>query len=133
MGGAKVDEEFIKQKALNLLTFSLFNTALGSTIGLSKVGKENKEALFLAATNKDEVLYEAKKALENKQISQSAYNEITQNVEAASKVLEKVPMVDGKGNQLGRKEATELMYLKIKEQYLEDQIKKDTPIKVQEK
>jgi hypothetical protein len=133
MGGAKVDEEFIKQKALNLLTFSLFNTALGSAIGLSKVGKENKEALFLAATNKDEVLYEAKKALENKQISQSAFNEITQNVEAASKVLEKVPMVDGKGNQLGRKEATELMYLKIKEQYLEDQIKKDTPIKVQEK
>ena len=133
MGGAKVDEEFIKQKALNLLTFSLFNTALGSAIGLSKVGKENKEALFLAATNKDEVLYEAKKALENKQISQSAYNQITQNVEAASKVLEKVPMVDGKGNELGRKEATELMYLKIKEQYLEDQIKKDTPKKVQEK
>lgn len=133
MGGAKVDEEFIKQKALNLLTFSLFNTALGSTIGLSKVGKENKEALFLAATNKDEVLYEAKKALENKQISQSAYNQITQNVEAAYKVLEKVPMVDGKGNELGRKEATELMYLKIKEQYLEDQIKKDTPKKVQEK
>jgi len=133
MGGAKVDEEFIKQKALNLLTFSLFNTALGSAVGLSKVGKENKEALFLAATNKDQVLYEAQKALENKQISQSAYNQITQNVESASKVLEKVPMVNGKGKELSRKEASELMYLKIKEQFIEDQIKKDLPKKMQDK
>jgi hypothetical protein len=133
MGGAKVDEEFIKQKALNLLTFSLFNTALGSAVGLYNVGKENKEALFLAATNKDEVLYEAQKALENKQISQSAYNQITQNVEAASKVLEKVPMVNGKGKELSRKEASELMYLKIKEQFIEDQIKKDLPKKMQDK
>jgi hypothetical protein len=126
-------EDYANQKALNLLTFSIFNTALGSIVSMSKIGKENKEALFLAAVNKDEVLYEAEKALANKQISQSAYSQIKQNVEAASKVLDKVPMLNGKGEKLNRKEATELMYLKIREQFLEDQIKKDVPKKVQEK
>ena len=133
MRGAEVDEEFVKQKALNLLSFSLFNTILGTSIGMSKIGKENKEALFLAATNKDEVLYEAEKAFANKQISPSTYSQIKGNVEAATKVLEKVPMVNGKGEQLSTKEASELMYLKIKEQYIENQIKKDLPKTVQAK
>ena len=133
MRGAEVDEEFVKQKALNLLSFSLFNTILGTSIGMSKIGKENKEALFLAATNKDEVLYEAEKAFANKQISPSTYSQIKGNVESATKVLEKVPMVNGKGEQLSTKEASELMYLKIKEQYIENQIKKDVPKTVQAK
>jgi hypothetical protein len=131
--GAEVNEEFVKQKALNLLTFSIFNTALGTGIGMSQIGKENKEALFLAATNKDEVLYEAEKAFANKQITPSDYNQIKQNVEAASKVLERVPMVNGKGEKLNKKEATELFWLKIQEQNIEDQIKKDLPKDVQDK
>ena len=87
----------------------------------------------MAATNKDEVLYEAEKAFANKQISPSIYSQIKGNVEAATKVLEKVPMVNGKGEQLSTKEASELMYLKIKEQYIENQIKKDLPKTVQAK
>jgi hypothetical protein len=125
--------EYAKQKALNFLTFSIFNTVLGTGIEMSKIGKENKEALFLAATNKEEVLYEAEKAFANKKISPSEYSQIKQNVEAASKVLERVPMVNGKGEKLGRKEAAELFILKIQEQNIEDQIKKDLPKELQDK
>ena len=131
--GEKVDSEFIKRRVVGLLNFTLFNVATKSILGVPKIDKQSKEALFLAATNKDEVLYQAEKSLANKEITESEYNQIKGNVEAASKVLERVPMVNGKGEQLSRKEATELMYLKIQEQFIEDKIKKDLPKEVQEK
>ena len=131
--GEKVDSEFIKRRVVGLLNFTLFNVATKSILGVPKIDKQSKEALFLAATNKDEVLYQAEKSFANKEISESEYNQIKNNVDAASKVLERVPMVNGKGEQLSRKEATELMYLKIQEQFIEDKIKKDLPKEVQEK
>lgn len=131
--GEKLDAEFIKRRVVGLLNFTLFNVATKSILGAPKIDKQSKEALFLAATNKDEVLYQAEKSLANKEITESEYNQIKGNVEAAYKVLEKVPMVNGKGEQLSRKEATELMYLKIQEQFIEDKIKKDLPKEVQEK
>jgi hypothetical protein len=131
--GEKVDAEFIKRRVVGLLNFTLFNVATKSILGVPKIDKQSKEALFLAATNKDEVLYQAEKSLANKEISESEYNQIKNNVDAAYKVLERVPMVNGKGEQLSRKEATELMYLKIQEQFIEDKIKKDVPPEVQKK
>lgn len=131
--GQKIDSEFLKRHAVGLLNFSLFNIATKSAFSMPNIDKQSKEALFLAATNKDEVMYEAEKALANKQITESAYNQIKNNVDAAYKVLERVPMVNGKGEKLNAKEASELMYLKIQEQFYEDQIKKDVPPKVQEK
>lgn len=129
----KLDAEFIKRRVVGLLNFTLFNVATKSILGAPKIDKQSKEALFLAATNKDEVLYQAEKSLANKEITESEYNQIKNNVDAASKVLERVPMVNGKGEQLSRKEAAELMYLKIQEQFIEDKIKKDLPKEVQEK
>jgi hypothetical protein len=131
--GEKVDSEFIKRRVVGLLNFTLFNVATKSILGVPKIDKQSKEALFLAATNRDEVLYQAEKSLANKEISEPEYNQIKNNVDAAYKVLERVPMVNGKGEQLSRKEATELMYLKIQEQFIEDKIKKDLPKEVQEK
>jgi hypothetical protein len=131
--GEKVDAEFIKRRVVGLLNFTLFNVATKSILGAPKLDKQSKEALFLAATNKDEVLYQAEKSFANKEITESEYNQIKGNVESAYKVLERVPMVNGKGEQLSRKEATELMYLKIQEQFIEDKIKKDLPKEVQEK
>jgi hypothetical protein len=131
--GEKVDAEFIKRRVVGLLNFTLFNVATKSILGVPKIDKQSKEALFLAATNRDEVLYQAEKSLANKEISESEYNQIKNNVDAAYKVLERVPMVNGKGEQLSRKEATELMYLKIQEQFIEDKIKKDVPPEVQKK
>jgi hypothetical protein len=131
--GEKVDAEFIKRRVVGLLNFTLFNVATKSILGAPKIDKQSKEALFLAATNKDEVLYQAEKSLANKEITESEYNQIKNNVDAAYKVLERVPMVNGKGEQLSRKEATELMYLKIQEQFIEDKIKKDVPPEVQKK
>jgi hypothetical protein len=131
--GEKVDAEFIKRRVVGLLNFTLFNVATKSILGVPKIDKQSKEALFLAATNRDEVLYQAEKSLANKEISESEYNQIKNNVDSAYKVLERVPMVNGKGEQLSRKEATELMYLKIQEQFIEDKIKKDLPKEVQEK
>lgn len=131
--GEKVDAEFIKRRVVGLLNFTLFNVATKSILGAPKLDKQSKEALFLAATNKDEVLYQAEKSFANKEITESEYNQIKGNVEDAYKVLERVPMVNGKGEQLSIKEATELMYLKIQEQFIEDKIKKDLPKEVQEK
>jgi hypothetical protein len=131
--GAKVDSEFIKSRLVGLLNFTLFNVATKAPFGMPKIDKQSKEALFLAAKNKDQFLYEAEKSFANKQISESEYNQIKNNVDAASKVLERVPMVNGKGEELSRKEATELMYLKIQEQFIEDKIKKDVPPEVQKK
>ena len=131
--GEKVDAEFIKNRLVGLLNFTLFNVATRAPLGMPKIDKQSKEALFLAATNRDQVLYEAEKSFANKQISESEYNQIKNNVDAAYKVLERVPMVNGKGEQLSRKEATELMYLKIQEQFIEDKIKKDLPEEVQKK
>jgi hypothetical protein len=131
--GEKVDAEFIKRRVVGLLNFTLFNVATKSILGAPKIDKQSKEALFLAATNKDEVLYQAEKSLANKEITESEYNQIKGNVEAAYKVLERVPMVNGKGEQLSIKEATELMYLKIQEQFIEDKIRKDLPPEVQKK
>jgi hypothetical protein len=131
--GEKVDSEFIKNRLVGLLNFTLFNVATRAPLGMPKIDKQSKEALFLAATNRDQVLYEAEKSFANKQISESEYNQIKNNVDAAYKVLERVPMVNGKGEELSRKEATELMYLKIQEQFIEDKMKKDLPKEVQEK
>jgi hypothetical protein len=131
--GEKVDSEFIKRRVVGLLNFTLFNVATKSILGVPKIDKQSKEALFLAATNRDEVLYQAEKSLANKEISESEYNQIKNNVDAAYKVLERVPMVNGKGEQLSRKEATELMYLKIQEQFIKDKADKDLPEKVKEK
>ena len=131
--GAKVDSEFIKSRLVGLLNFTLFNVATRTPLGMPKIDKQSKEALFLAATNRDQVLYEAEKSFANKQISESEYNQIKNNVDAAYKVLERVPMVNGKGEQLSRKEATELMYLKIQEQFIKDKADKDLPEKVKEK
>jgi hypothetical protein len=131
--GEKVDSEFIKNRLVGLLNFTLFNVATRAPLGMPKIDKQSKEALFLAATNRDQVLYEAEKSFANKQISESEYNQIKNNVDAAYKVLERVPMVNGKGEELSRKEATELMYLKIQEQFIEDKMKKDLPEEVQKK
>ena len=131
--GEKVDSEFIKRRVVGLLNFTLFNVATKSILGVPKIDKQSKEALFLAATNKDEVLYQAEKSLANKEITESEYNQIKNNVDAASKVLEKVPMINGKGEKLNRKEAAELMYLKIQQQFIKDKADKDLPPEVKEK
>jgi hypothetical protein len=131
--GEKVDSEFIKRRVVGLLNFTLFNVATKSILGVPKIDKQSKEALFLAATNKDEVLYQAEKSFANKEISESEYNQIKNNVDAASKVLERVPMINGKGEKLNRKEAAELMYLKIQQQFIKDKADKDLPPEVKEK
>ena len=131
--GEKVDSEFIKRRVVGLLNFTLFNVATKSILGVPKIDKQSKEALFLAATNKDEVLYQAEKSFANKEISESEYNQIKNNVDAASKVLERVPMINGKGEQLSRKDAAELMYLKIQQQFIKDKADKDLPPEVKEK
>lgn len=131
--GEKVDAEFIKRRVVGLLNFTLFNVATKSILGAPKIDKQSKEALFLAANNKDEVLYQAEKSFANKEISESEYNQIKNNVDAASKVLERVPMINGKGEKLNRKEAAELMYLKIQQQFIKDKADKDLPPEVKEK
>jgi hypothetical protein len=131
--GEKVDSEFIKRRVVGLLNFTLFNVATKSILGVPKIDKQSKEALFLAATNRDEVLYQAEKSLANKEISESEYNQIKNNVDAASKVLERVPMINGKGEKLNRKDAAELMYLKIQQQFIKDKADKDLPPEVKEK
>ena len=129
----KLDTEAAKRHFVGALNFGLFHTGTRTLLDIPKIGNEAKEALFLAATNKDQALAFVEKALEDKTLSLSAANQIKQNIEAASKVLEKVPMVNGKGEALDRKEATQLMYLKIKEQFIEDQMKKDLPQAVKDK
>ena len=131
--GAKIDSEFMKSRLVGLLNFTLFNVATRAPFSMPKIDKQSKEALFLAAKNKDQFLYEAEKSFANKQISESEYNQIKNNVDAASKVLERVPMINGKGEELGRKEAAELMYLKIQQQFLKDKADKDLPSEVKEK
>lgn len=133
MQNEKLDNDFIKTHLVNLLNFSLFQTILKTGLEFKKIGNETKEALFLAASNKNEAIASVDRALENKEITLSSANQIKENIEAASKVLEKVPMVNGKGEELSRKEASELMFLKIKEQYIEDQMKKDLPEEVKKK
>ena len=131
--GAKIDDDFIKSRLVGLLNFTLFNVATRAPFSMPKIDKESKEALFLAAKNKDQFLYETEKSFANKQISESEYNQIKNNVDAASKVLEKVLMINGKGEELSRKEAAELMYLKIQQQFLKDKADKDLPPEVKEK
>ena len=131
--GAKIDDDFIKSRLVGLLNFTLFNVATKAPFGMPKIDKQSKEALFLAAKNKDQFLYEAEKSFANKQISESEYNQIKNNVDAASKVLERVPMINNKGEELGAKEASELMYLKIQQQFLKDKADKELPLEVKEK
>ena len=66
-------------------------------------------------------------------ITEQKHNQIVKNVEAASKVLERVPMVDENGKKLNDKDASELLYLKIKEQFIKDKLNKDIPEKLKEK
>jgi hypothetical protein len=131
--GAKIDDDFIKSRLVGLLNFTLFNVATKAPFGMPKIDKQSKEALFLAAKNKDQFLYEAEKSFANKQISESEYNQIKNNVDAASKVLERVPTINNKGEELGTKEASELMYLKIQQQFLKDKADKELPLEVKEK
>jgi hypothetical protein len=131
--GKEITPESLKQHALNALSFSLLNTIGGAGLEMANLNAKNKRDLYNAALHKDEVLYELDKAKANNTISQDAYNQAKQNVEAAAKVLEKTPMVDENGKKLTEKESIELMSLKIKDQLMQDNMKKELPEKLKEK
>lgn len=131
--GKEITSEDLKQHALNALSFSILNTIGGAGLEMVNLHPKNKRDLYNAAVHKDEVLYELDKAKANGKMTQDAYNQAKQNVEAAAKVLEKTPMVDENGKKLTEKQAIELMSLKIKDQILQDGIKKELPEKLKEK
>jgi hypothetical protein len=136
LGGKKYLEtgEFnLEESALNALNFTLFHTVAGTgseMVGLNSINKNN---LYQAALDVDNVIFDAKKALAEGKITEQKHNQIIKNVEAASKVLERVPMVDENGKKLKDKDASELLYLKIKEQFIKDKLNKDIPEKLKQK
>lgn len=123
----------IAQHGLNMLNFALFHTVAGTYGEMSSLNKANKNNLYLAALNIDEVKSEAQKALDNNKITKDVHDQVIKNVEAARKVLEKVPMVDEDGKRLNDSKSAELLYLKIKDQNLLDLMKKDIPAKLKTK
>jgi len=123
----------LSQHGLNMLNFALFHTVAGTLGEMATLNSENKKTLYQAALNKDRVLYDAKKAFAENKIKELAYNQIVKNVEAASKVLEKVPMVDENGKKLNDKDAADLLYLKIQSQLIQDKLSKDIPEKLKQK
>ena len=123
----------LAQHGLNMLNFALFHTVAGTFGEMYNLNRAKKNNLYLAALNKDEVIYQAEKALAENKIDKSKYNQIVKNVEAARRVLEKVPMVDENGKKLNDTESAELLYLKIKDQYLLDSMKKDIPENLKKK
>jgi hypothetical protein len=123
----------IAQHGLNMLNFALFHTVAGTFGEMSSLNKANKNNLYLAALNIDEVKSEAQKALDNNKITKDVHDQVIKNVEAAGKVLEKVPMVDEDGKRLNDSKSAELLYLKIKDQNLLDLMKKDIPAKLKTK
>jgi hypothetical protein len=131
--GKEITPEMLKQHALNALSFSIVNTIGGAGLEMATLESKNKKDLYNAALHKDEVLYELDKAKANGQMTEGAYNQAKQNVEAAAKVLEKTPMVDENGKKLTEKQSIELMTLKIKDQLMQDNMKKELPEKLKEK
>jgi hypothetical protein len=131
--GKEITSEDLKQHALNALSFSILNTIGGAGLEMVNLNSKNKADLYNAAVHKDEVLYELNKAKANGKMTQDAYNQAKQNVESAAKVLEKTPMVDENGKKLTEKQSIELMSLKIKDQLMQDNMKKDLPEKLKEK
>jgi len=136
LGGKKYLEtgEFnLEESALNALNFTLFHTVAGTGSEMVGLNSRNKNNLYQAALDVDNVKFDAKKALAEGKITEQKHNQIVKNVEAASKVLERVPMVDENGKKLNDKDASELLYLKIKEQFIKDKLNKDIPEKLKEK
>jgi len=136
LGGKKYLEtgEFdLQASGLNALNFTLFHTVAGTGSEMVGLSNRNKNNLYKAALDVDNVKFDAKKALDEGKITEQKHNEIVKNVEAASKVLEKVPMVDENGKKLNDQNASELLYLKIKEQFIKDKLNKDIPEKLKEK
>jgi hypothetical protein len=136
LGGKKYLEtgEFnLEESALNALNFTLFHTVAGTGSEMVGLNSRNKNNLYQAALDVDNVIFDAKKALAEGKITEQKHNQIIKNVEAASKVLERVPMVDENGKKLKDKDASELLYLKIKEQFIKDKLNKDIPEKLKQK
>jgi hypothetical protein len=131
--GKEITAENLKQHALNALSFSLLNTIGGAGLEMVNLNSKNKADLYNAAVHKDEVLYELNKAKANGTMTQDAYNQAKQNVEAAAKVLEKTPMVDENGKKLTEKQSIELMTRKIQSQLMQDNMKKELPEKLKKK
>jgi len=131
--GKEINKEMLKEHALNALSFALLNTIGGAGLEMVTLENKNKRDLYTAALHKDEVLYELDKAKANGKMTNEAYNQAKQNVEAAAKVLEKTPMVDENGKKLKEKEAIELMTRKIQSQLMQDNMKKELPEKLKKK
>ncbi len=123
--GANLDADFIKSQAAQALNFALFQTATGTALGIKNIDKEKKEALYLAGKNSDEALKALELGVKNGTISKSSELQIKDNIERAKKVYENVPMLDAKGKKLSDESAAELMYLKLRENHIQDNLKKD--------
>ena len=125
--GATLNDDFVKSQVAQLLNFTLFQTVTGSMMGYKSLRSESKEALYLSGKNSDEALDALKKGVENGTINKEAAKRIEENINIAKDIYDKTPMIDAKGKPLTDANASELMYLKIKEGHIEDILKKDLP------
>jgi hypothetical protein len=125
--GADFDDKFLKEQALNVLNFSIFGTLTGAMTGINKFNDATKESLYLAGKHSNEALEILDNKIKDGNISKVDADQIRSNIEKAKKVYENVPMVNGKGKPLGDSDAKELLFLKMQEADLEDNLKKDIP------
>ena len=131
--GATVDEDFVKSQLAQGLNFAIFSGVVGTALGLKNLNKEQKEMLYLAGKNSEEALNALEIGVKNGTISKSSELQIRDNIERAKKVYENVPMIDAKGNKLSDNQSSDLMYLKLRESFIQESLKKDIAPELKEK
>ena len=131
--GAPINSDFAKSQIAQALNFAIFSGVAGTAIDLKNINKEQKEALFLAGKNSEEALDALNAGVKNGTISKEAEIQIKNNIEKAKSVYDNVPMIDAKGKKLSEDQQSELMYLKIREGYINETIKKDIAPELKQK
>lgn len=126
--------DYVKHAGIELLKFGAFGTLTSAFTGLKNKPTElNKTALYDAALNSDSYIKSLEDRVLNNTISKEEATQVKNNIEAAKKVLETVPMVDAKGKELSDVSKRELLFLKLQEKDIDQVLKSDIPSELADK
>lgn len=123
----------LKQAVVNaFIGFPIFHT-ITAQAGYKTPNELDKSSFLTAGRDPNTYLFEANKSLKNGEITQQQHDEIVTNIKKTSDTVKKIGFVNDKGEPLSEKDQADLLYLKLQESDLTQEINKDLPEPVRKK
>jgi hypothetical protein len=123
--GAEPNSDFAKQQIASYLKFTLFGAAAETLLtGTKDIKQESREALFLASQNPEALTRYVDQQVKAGKMNTEQGTQIKNNIKGAKEVYDNLPKNDAKGNPFNDAQLSNLMFLKIKEANIENNLDK---------